>query len=63
MYEGYISWPPKVEFEDTYEQVDGLSFGVAADATKKGFQVARAGWNGSDRFIYLVPETVINIFG
>ena len=31
-------------------------FGVAIDALKKGFKVARSGWNGKDMFVFYVPE-------
>lgn len=61
MYEGYISWSPKKEFEDAYMSADGMSFGLAIDAMKKGFQVARTGWNGADMFIFLVPGSVFKV--
>jgi len=61
MYEGYISWSPKVEFEDVYMSADGMSFGLAIDAMKKGFQVARTGWNGANMFIFLVPGSVFKV--
>jgi hypothetical protein len=35
------------------EQYD---FGVAINAAKTGKRVARAGWNGSGMFAYIVPE-------
>jgi len=47
-------------FEATYEDADGetestqktgLNFGQALDALKKGFKVARSGWNGKGMFI------------
>jgi len=61
MYEGYISWSPKKEFEDAYMSADGMSFGLAIDAMKKGLQVARKGWNGADMFIFLVPGSVFKV--
>jgi len=61
MYEGYVSWTPKVEFEDAYMSADGMSFGLAIDAMKQGFQVARRGWNGANMFIFLVPGSVFKV--
>jgi hypothetical protein len=34
-----------------------LNFGQAIEAAKKGERVARTGWNGSDMFAYIVPES------
>jgi len=62
-YEGYVSWTPKVEFEDAYMSVDGMSFGLATSAAERGFRVARASWNGKGMYIYYVPATVINHYG
>jgi len=45
-FDGYISWSPKEQFDNAYQATDGLTFGLAADATKKGAKVQRAGWNG-----------------
>jgi len=61
MYDGYISWSPKAEFENAYEKTEGLSFGLAIDAMKKGYQVARTGWNGANMFIFLVPCSVFKV--
>ena len=41
-------------FNDNLELVDesdGLSFGLAIEAMKKGFHVCRAGWNGKGIFL------------
>ena len=54
-YKGYISWSPKDVFERAYRPVDGMSFGLAIEAIKKGYKVARKGWNGKGMFIYYVP--------
>lgn len=35
-------------------QKEGMTFGKAIKAMKKGNKVARAGWNGKGMFIYLV---------
>lgn len=35
----------------------GLSFGSAISAIKEGGKVSRAGWNGSNMFLILVPAS------
>lgn len=54
-FEGYISWSPKVQFENAYRVIDGMSFGLAIEAMKMGRKVFRAGWNGKGMFLYYVP--------
>ena len=44
--------------EKAYRKTDGLTFGLAIEAMKKGEKVARKGWNGKGMFIYYVPENV-----
>jgi hypothetical protein len=53
--DGYTSWSPKDVFEEAYRRSDGMTFGLAIEAMKKGARVARAGWNGKGQFVYLVP--------
>ena len=55
---GHISWLPEEEFNSIYKSVDGLTFGLAIEAMKKGKKVARKGWNGKGMFIYYVPENI-----
>lgn len=55
--DGYKSWSPKDVFEEAYRPADGLTFGLAIEALKKGLQVARAGWNGKGMWLVLVPGT------
>lgn len=52
-FKGYISWSPKAVFERAYRPVDGLTFGLAIEAMKKGYKVARSGWNGKGMWISL----------
>ena len=33
---GYISWSPTDVFEDSYRRTDGMTFGLAIEALKKG---------------------------
>jgi hypothetical protein len=53
---GYISWSPKEQFENAYEDTsEAMTFGHALVALKQGLKVARAGWNGKGMWIILVP--------
>ena len=61
--DGYESWSPKDVFEEAYRPTDGLNFGLALEAAKKGKRITRAGWNGKDQWVelgknicYLPPE-------
>ena len=51
---GYISWSPLPVFDKAYRKTNGLSFGLAIEATKKGYQIARAGWDGKGIFVALM---------
>lgn len=53
-FTGYISWSPKDVFERAYRPVDGMTFGLTIEAMKKGYKVARSGWNGKGMFAYYV---------
>lgn len=57
--DGYQSWSPKSVFEDAYREVDGLTFGIALEALKRGQRVARKGWNGKNMFLFLLPGGTI----
>lgn len=46
--DGYASFSPKAVFEEAYRQTDNMNFGLAIEAMKKGFRVARHGWNGKN---------------
>lgn len=54
---GYVSWSPAEQFQAAYRSTDGLTFGLALEALKKGLKVARAGWNGSGQWIALGDGT------
>lgn len=55
--DSYVSWSPKDVFEEAYRKTDGLTFGLAIEALKKGFKVARKGWNGKGIFLELqIPD-------
>lgn len=50
--DNYESWSPKEQFECAYRSFDGgMDFGHAINLVKKGFKVARKGWNGKGMFV------------
>ena len=49
--DGYISWCPKAQFEAAGRPCDGMTFGMAIEAMKRGKKVARAGWNGKGMWL------------
>lgn len=56
-FSGYVSWSPKEQAENAYRLTDGMSFGLAIEALKKGLKVAREGWNGKGLWLELqVPD-------
>lgn len=59
--DGYVSWSPKEVFDEAYRRTDGLSFGLAIEALKKGKLVARAGWNGKGMFIFIRPSDELSV--
>ena len=50
---GYESWSPKEVFEASYRRIDGMGFGLALEAAKKGMRIARKGWNGKGMYVFL----------
>ena len=54
--DGYTSWSPKAAFDEAYRPTDGMTFGLAIEALKKGSKVARAGWNGKGMWLGLVAN-------
>lgn len=59
--DGYVSWSPKSVFEEAYRESNGMTFGLAVEAMKKGLKVARSGWNGSSMFAYLVQGSTFTV--
>lgn len=64
--DGYESFSPKAVFEGAYCPIDGMNFGLAIEAMKKGKKCRRAGWNGKNQHIelasaisYTSPDGVI----
>lgn len=52
-FKGYISWSPKDVFDRAYKPADGMTFGLALEALKRGLKVARKGWNGKGMWLSL----------
>lgn len=59
VYEGYISWSPKEQFDNAYRVNGQLTFGDAIVALKKGLRVSRSGWNGKGMYLWLLPATKV----
>ena len=57
--DGYKSWCPKDVFEESNRHIDNMTFGFAIEALKKGFKVARKGWNGKGMYLWLKPAVTI----
>ena len=49
-HKGYISWSPQDVFDNSYKASGEMSFGMAIEAAKRGYKVARSGWNGAGMF-------------
>ena len=58
--DGYESWSPKEVFEEAYREVDGMNFGLALEAAKAGYRIARKGWNGKRMYVFLAHEPDFN---
>ena len=56
----YVSWCPKKEFEDVSRPCDGMTFGMAVEAMKRGAKVTRIGWNGKGMYIWVMPGSTVS---
>ena len=54
--DNYESWSPKDVFEEAYRVTEGMNFGLAIEAVKKGKKIARAGWNGKGMYVFLADD-------
>lgn len=52
----YESWSPAKAFEEAYQTFDKMSFGHALELLKRGYAVAREGWNGKGQFVFIASE-------
>lgn len=57
--DGFRNWKPKEVFEEEYEAVKGMTFGLAIKALKAGHKVARKGWNDQKMFLWLKPAATV----
>ena len=57
--DGYVSWCPKAQFEAAGRPCDGMTFGMAIEAMKRGAKVARKGWNGKGMYVWVMPGSTI----
>lgn len=55
-HKGYISWSPEAVFDSANKASGQMTFGMATEAAKRGYKVARSGWNGAGMFAYVVPS-------
>lgn len=56
----YVSWCPKKEFEDVSRPCEGMTFGMAVEAMKRGWKVTRIGWNGKGMYIWMMPGSTVS---
>lgn len=54
-FAGFISWSPAAVFNRSFAPGQGMDFGTALLALKRGYKVARKGWNGKGMWLILVP--------
>lgn len=51
-FKGYVSWSPEDVFYRAYQlRENGMPFGEAVDLLKRGYRVARQGWNGKGMYL------------
>ena len=55
----YVSWCPKAEFDEVSRPVDGMTFGQAIELMKRGFMVARKGWNGKGMYLWMMQYAIV----
>ena len=60
-YKGYVSWSPEDVFNKAYKPTEGMPFGLAVEALKKGAKVSRSGWNGKGMFLFLVQGSTFAV--
>jgi hypothetical protein len=54
-HKGYISWSPEEVFHNAYKVSGEMSFGMAIEAAKRGYKIARSGWNGKGMWVIYNP--------
>ena len=61
--DGYKSWSPKAVFEEAYRPIDAMNFGLAIEAAKMGYRIARHGWNGKGQYVELGHDFQYDTYG
>jgi len=61
LFKGYVSWSPIDVFERAYRKTEGMTFGLAIEAMKKGHKVARIGWNGKGMYCIYVDGSKVEL--
>ena len=54
-HEGYIPWSHEDVFNNSYKASGEMSFGMAIEAAKRGYKVARKGWHGKGMWVIYNP--------
>lgn len=54
--DAYESWSPADVFEKAYHLCNAMPFGLAIEAAKLGFKIARQGWNGKGQYVELATR-------
>lgn len=54
-FDGYVTWRRADVFEQTHPASGAMGFSQALELLRRGFAIARTGWNGKGMFAYLVP--------
>lgn len=44
-------WDHEVEFEKKFKKANGMNFGLAVEAMKKGFKISRKGWDKNIKYL------------
>lgn len=59
--DGYQSWSPKRNFEESYNSQGYFTFGQAMFLLEGGNRMYRGGWNGKDMFIFKVKGSTFSV--
>ena len=54
--DGYVSWITEEQCNREFRTSGTFPFGMAIEALKLGFKVARSGWNGKNMFLFLIDS-------
>ena len=57
----YTLWSPKDVFEKAYRVTSGMTFGLAIEALKNGYKVARSGWNCKGMWLILQTSSEVTL--